>query len=657
MTFANNGLRLWLDGTMRIANWRQGWLPWWDVVRVRFGARERHPLRIEWRREDTEGTLRLKWKTPPRSPYTSLWSEVGDGIDYSFVYGPDLDDVVAGDRTLTGRAPLVPRWALGLWQSRERYKTAQESLDVLAQFRRRAIPMDVIVQDWQYWRPDQWGSHQFDPTRFPDPAGWIREIHDRYHARLMISVWPKFYTTTENFRALKERGFLYPETLKRPTTDWLGHVHTFYDAFNPEARKLFWKQIEEALFAKGVDAWWMDASEPELVGEGTPGALKAAMNPTALGSGARMANAYVLPNSQAMYEGQRAADPDTRVFILTRSAFAGSQRYAAATWSGDVSADWDSLRKQIAAGLNMALSGIPWWTTDTGGFTVPRKWSGPNPRPEDVEEWRELVTRWFQWSTFCPLLRAHGQYPDREMWFFGADEGHRAFKTQLAFDRLRYRMLPYTYSLAAAVTHHDRTIMRPLVMDFRENPDVLEIGDEYLFGPSLLVSPVTAAGVTRRSVYLPRGAGWYDFWTGALQEGGRRIEAPAPYESLPLFVKAGSILTMGPELQYTAEKAADPLTVWVYTGSDAAFDLYEDDGLSYAYEKGAFATLPLRWSEAARTLTIGTRNGSFPGMLASREVRVVFVSRGRAVGHSPTPSPARVLTYRGQPITVEAPRP
>jgi alpha-D-xyloside xylohydrolase len=654
MPFANNGLRLWLDDRPLVDNWRQGWLPWWDEVRLQLGARERHKLKIEWRREEAEGTLRLKWKTPPRTPYTSLWSEVGDGIDYVFVYGPDLDAVVAGYRELTGRAPLMPRWALGLWQSRERYKTARETLDVLAEFRRRRIPIDTIVMDWQYWRPDQWGSHQFDAERFPDPAGWIREIHERYHARLMISVWPKFYTATENFRAMEEKGFLYPETLKRPTKDWLGYVHSFYDAFNPDARKLFWKQMNEALFSKGVDAWWMDATEPELVGEGTPGALKAAMHPTALGSGARMANAFALVNSQAVYEGQRAADPDKRVFILTRSAFAGVQRYASATWSGDVSADWDSLRKQIPAGLNFALSGVPWWTTDVGGFTVRRKWAAPDPRPEHVEEWRELVTRWFQFGTFCPLLRVHGQFPNREMWFFG-DESHRAYKTQLAFDQLRYRMLPYAYSLAADVTRRHATIMRPLVMDFREDPEVLGIGDQFLFGPSLLVNPVTAPGVTRRPVYLPRGASWYDFWTGVHHEGGRRIDASAPYESLPLYVRAGSILPMGPELQHSGEKPADPLTLWVYTGADAAFELYEDDGVSYGDEQGAFATIPLRWEEASGTLSIGVRTGSFQGMVTARELRVVFVSRATAVGHSPLPGAARSVRYDGRPVEIRLP--
>ncbi len=662
MTFANNGVRLWLDGYLLLDTWRQGWLAWWDSFRLVAGRPERLKIRLEWRRDEGEGTLRLKWKTPPQPQGTSLWSEVGDGIDYWFVYGPDLDDVVAGYRRLTGRAPLVPRFALGLWQSRERYRTAKELTDALAEFRRRGIPVDTMVMDWQYWKPDQWGSHQFDPERFPDPAGWIREIHAQ-NAKLMISVWPKFYTTTDNFKALHAKGYLYPETLKRPTTDWLGHVHTFYDAFDPEARKLFWAQMNETLFSKGIDAWWMDATEPELVGEGTPGALKATMNPTALGSGARMANAYVVPSSQAVYEGQRAADPTKRVFILTRSAFAGSQRYAAATWSGDVSSDWESLRKQEPAGLHMSLSGIPWWTTDVGGFAVPREWSRRDPRPEDVEEWRELGTRWFQYSTFAPLLRVHGQFPYREMWFYG-DEGHRAFNTQLAFARLRYRMLPYTYSLAAAVTHRDAALMRPLVMDFRDDPEVRGIGDQFLLGPSLLVCPVTARGATSRSVYLPGrdkddegGAtgGWYDFWTGAHRKGGERFDAPAPYESLPVFVKGGSILPMGPERQHTGESPGGPLTLWVYSGASASFELYEDDGSSYGYEKGEHATVPLAWDEAKGVLTIGARQGTFPGLVAKRELRVVFVSPGRPVPHSATPTVARTVAYDGAAVSVARP--
>ena len=651
-TFANNGVRLTVDGQVLLDSWRQGWLPWWDSFRLDWGAKTRHPIRIEWRKEDGDTTLRLKWKTPPRSAYTSLWSEVGDGIDYSFVYGPRLDDVVAGYRELTGRVPLMPRWALGLWQSRERYKTQQESLDTLGEFRRRGIPVDVIVQDWQYWKEDQWGSQAFDETRFPDPSAWIKEIHERYHARVMVSVWPKFYDTTENFRILKAAGFLYPETLKRPTTDWLNHVHSFYDAFNPKARALFWDMMDKGLFSKGVDAWWMDATEPELVGEGTPGALKAAMHPTALGSGARMANAYVLPASQAVYEGQRKSDPDKRVFLLTRSAFAGSQRYAAAAWSGDVSADWNSLAKQIPAGLNMSLSGVPWWTTDIGGFTVPQKWSGPNPRPADVEEWRELVTRWFQFGTFCALTRVHGQFPNREMWFFG-DESHRAYQTQLAFDRLRYRMLPYNYSLAADVTRRHRTFMRPLVMDFPDDAKVLDIADQYLFGPALLVNPVTKPGATSRRVYLPAGADWYDFWTGARLTGGQSIEAPAPFESLPLYVRAGSILPMGPERQYTHDQPAGPVTLWVYTGADGGFELYDDDGLTYGYEKGAFSTIPLRYDDAAGTLTIGARTGRYPGMPEAQTFRVVFVAKDQPVPHTPSPASAREVRYDGSAVTVK----
>jgi alpha-D-xyloside xylohydrolase len=663
-TFANNGVRVWLDGWLVIDAWRQGWLPWWDQVRLVVPRAERRALRVEWHRDEGEGTLRLKWKTPPRTRHTTLWSEVGDGIDYWFVYGPDLDDVVRGYRRLTGRAPLVPRYALGLWQSRERYRTAAETVEALAEFRKRKIPLDTIVMDWQYWKADQWGSHQFDPERFPDPEGWIREIHDKWKARIMISVWPKFYTATDNFKAMQAKGFLYPETLKRPTTDWLGHVHTFYDAFNPEARKLFWAQMNEALFSKGIDAWWMDASEPELVGEGTAAALKATMNPTALGSGARMANAYVLASSQGVYEGQRATDPDKRVFLLTRSAFAGSQRYAAAAWSGDVSSDWDSLRKQIPAGLNMSLSGIPWWTTDVGGFAVPRKWSRRDPSPQDLEEWRELVTRWFQYSTFAPLLRVHGQFPYREMYFYGADEGHRAFRTQLAFDRLRYRMLPYTYSLAAAVTHGDAALMRPLVMDFRADAEARGTGDQFLLGPSLMACPVTRPGAVSRPVYLPsrdgddeggKGGGWYDFWKGTWRRGGDRFEAEAPYESLPVFVKGGSILPMGPERQHTEDDPGGPLTLWVYTGADARFELYEDDGWSYAYERGEHARVPIEWSEAKGTLTVGAREGRFPGLLAKRELRVVFVTPDRPVPHAAEPAVARTLSYEGDALTVSRP--
>ncbi|MBN2371174.1 MAG: DUF5110 domain-containing protein [Vicinamibacteria bacterium] len=654
VTFANNGLRLWFDGRLEVDTWRQGWLAWTDVARVRLDAGKRYPIRIEWSKNQDEGTLRLKWKTPPaRYPYASIWSEVGDGVDYYFIYGPELDDVVAGYRELTGRAPIMPRWAYGLWQSRERYETARQSLDVMEEFRRRRIPIDNIVQDWRYWREAEWGSHRFDPERFPDPAGWIRDLHERHKARLMISVWPKFYKGISNFEELHKRGFLYPGTIGRGTVDWLGHVHTFYDAFNPEARRLFWEQMNRELFSKGVDAWWMDATEPEMVNEGTAESLKATMHPTAMGSGSRMANAFALVSSQAVYEGQRGVAPDRRVFILTRSAFAGIQRYASATWSGDVSSDWTALAKQVPAGLNFSLSGIPYWTVDIGGFAAPPKWSRPDSKPEDVEEWRELFTRWFQFGTFCPLFRVHGQFPHREMWFFG-DENHRAYRTQLEFDRLRYRMLPYIYSLGSRVTRRHDTIMRALVMDFRDDSNVLDIGDQYMFGPALLVNPVTRKGAESREVYLPKIADWYDFWTGKRLEGGQTINAFAPYEFLPVYVRAGSILPMGPELQHTEEKPADPITLWVYEGADASFELYEDEGVNYNYERDVSATIPLIWDEENRTLTIGARAGSFPGMLEERTFRVVFVSSDQPLGHTAEPKTSHVVRYDGRETVIGA---
>jgi alpha-D-xyloside xylohydrolase len=651
-TYSNAGIKLWIDDRLVVDHWRQGWLPWFDLVRVRLEAGRRHRLRLEWSKDQGVETVRLLWKTPAPSPATSLWSEVGDGIAYDFVYGPELDKVVAGYRRLTGEAPMMPLWAFGLWQSRERYKTAQESLDVLGQFRSRGIPVDNIVQDWQYWREDMWGSHRFDPSRFPDPEGWIREIHDRYKARLMISAWGKYYPGTENFEELRSRGLLYEPPLREGLRDWLGHPYTFYDAFSPVAKRLFWAQLERALFRKGVDAWWMDATEPDIAQPmPTLDRQRTLMHPTALGSGARALNAYSLVNSEAIYEGQRAAAPDQRVFILTRSGFAGQQRYAAATWSGDVTSTWTAFKAQIPAGLGFSVSGLPYWTMDIGGFSVPPRFATANMTPEDAEEWREMNTRWFQFGAFCPIFRAHGQFPFREMWHFGG-ESHPAYQAQLKFDRLRYRLLPYIYSLAGAVTHEAGTIMRPLAMDFGSDLRAREIADQYLFGPALLVSPVTTYKARYRAVYLPKAAGWYDFWSGAFVAGGQEIDAPAPYDAMPLHVRAGSIIPFGPEKQHTGERPADPVTLFIYAGADSAFALYEDDGLTYAYEKGAFARIPLRWHDATRTLTIGKREGAFPGMLAERTFEVVLVSQARPTGFSFSPTAIRSVRYRGDAVEV-----
>jgi alpha-D-xyloside xylohydrolase len=644
--FSNYGIKLWVDDQLVTSYWHQRWQPWKNLARVHFEAGHRYHFKLEWVAESGGQRLQLLWKTPSHDGNTSLWSEVGEGSDYYFCYGPALDAVIADYRHLTGEASLLPRWAYGLWQCRQRYETAQQSLDVLAGYRSRGIPIDNIVQDWFYWKADAWGSHEFDPARFPDPTGWVQAIHEKYHAHVMISVWPKFYPGTENFRALRSRGFLYEAPLGDGIKDWMGYPYTFYDAFNPGARKLFWSQINRELFSKGMDAWWLDASEPELAPD-LP-TERSRMHPTAMGNGARMLNAFPLLNSQAVYEGQRAAAPNQRVFILTRSAFAGQQRYAAAVWSGDISSTWPTMRAQITAGLGFALSGLPYWTMDIGGFSVPQRFSKKNPAPEDVEEWRELNARWFEFGTLAPLLRVHGEFPYREMWEFGG-ETDPAYQAELKFDRLRYRLMPYIYSIAGNVTHEGGTMMRALVMDFRADTNTWNVGDEFMFGPALLVNPVTAYQARSRSVYLPQtDGGWYDFWTGSFAGSGKNIEAPAPYDAIPLYVKAGSIVPTGPQLQYTGEKPADPITVSVYTGADGDFTLYEDDGLSYAYEKGACSRIPIHWNERARTLTIGERSGSFKGMLKTRTFAVVLISKGQPRAYDSAVVPAKTLKYAGQ---------
>jgi alpha-D-xyloside xylohydrolase len=682
-TFSNSGIKLWIDGRLVINHWRQGWLPWKEVAKVRLEGKRRHKLRLEWSKDQNMETVQLLWKPAlvmgpskgpitPRDgtqraelaaphaiassslPSTSLWSEVGDGIDYTFVYGPELDNVVAGYRRITGQAPMIPRWALGLWQSRQRYETSKQSLDAVDGFRARGIPLDNIVQDWFYWKEDSWGSHEFDPIRFPDPEKWVRDIHAR-HAHLMISVWGKFYPGTKNFEAMRSHGFLYERNLSEGLRDWVGeggYPYTFYDAFNPAAAKLFWSQMERALFRKHVDAWWLDAPEPDLLPTPTLDGQRTHMNPTALGSGARMLNAYSLVNSRTVYEGQRAAAPDQRVFILTRSAFAGQQHYGAAVWSGDITSTWTALRSQIPAGLGLSLSGIPYWTMDIGGFSVPPRFAAEHPTPADTDEWRELNVRWFQFGTFVPLLRVHGEAPKREMWELGG-ESSPAYQTQLKFDRVRYRLLPYLYSLAGGVTHEGGTMMRPLVMDFRGDAKAHDVSDEYMFGPSFLVSPVTTYKARSRSVYLPRAAGWYDFWSGASAAGEKAIDVAAPYDSIPVHVRAGSIVPTGPEIMYTGEKPADPIVLWIYAGADGAFTLYEDDGLTYGYEKGASARIPLRWNDATQTLTIGKRQGSFPGMPKQRTFDVVLVSKAKPVGFSFTPKADKTLRYAGTAVDVK----
>ncbi|MFT3782320.1 MAG: glycoside hydrolase family 31 protein [Nibricoccus sp.] len=662
--FYNAGLKIWVDDQLVVDHWRQGWLPWFDQARVHLEKGKRHAVRIDWVVDQNEPQFKLLWKTPSKENAIALWSEVADGLDYTFVYGPSIDRVIAGYRQLTGPAPMLPIWAFGLWQSRERYRTQQESIDIAAKYRELGAPLDVIVQDWFYWRAPEWGSHEFDEKRFPNPVGWIKTLHEKYNTRLLISVWPKFHEGTRNFEEMKSHGFLFQPNLTERIKDWVGYYHTFYDAFNPQARQLFWAQMNRELFQKDVDAWWLDASEPEMRHTASLEDLRRTMTPNALGTGSRVLLAFPLLNARGVYEGQRAAAPNQRVCILTRSGYAGLQHYGAAVWSGDITSTWTALRKQIPAGLSAGLSGLPYWTTDSGGFAVPQRWSkndgsesvAPTASlmtPADAEEWAELNTRWLQFATFCPLMRIHGQFPFREIWQFGGTES-AAFKTQLKFDKLRYRLLPYIYSIAGSIAQDGGTLMRPLVMDFPGDRKAREIGDQFMFGSALLVSPVTQYRVRSRPVYLPSTAGgWYDFWSGRPVQVGQVLGAAAPFETIPVHVRAGSILPLGPEKQFTTEKPADPITLFIYAGADGAFTLYEDDGVSYGYERGEFARIPISWNDATHMLTMGAREGSFPGMLQNRTFEIVLVTPQKPGGVLPTPRAQQTISYSGETLKVQ----
>jgi len=646
--YSNGGIKVWLDGKLVMSHWRQDWLPSNDQIRVHLEAGRKYPIRIE-NDPEQQDTLEFRWKTPAPDANTSLWSQVGDGIDYYFVYGPAIDQVIAGYRLLTGKSTMLPNWAFGLWQSRQRYETAGQSLDVVREFRQRKIPIDNIVQDWRYWPENAWGSHEFDSTRFPDPVAWINALHAQ-HAHLMISVWGKFNPNTSNAKAMLTKGYLYLPNVEEHVTDWLGQPYTYYDAFNPEARKLFWSQIDTPLFAKGIDAWWMDATEPEMFSPPTLEGQRTHMNPTYLGTGSRMLNGYPLENSKGVYTGQREAAPDQRVFILTRSGFAGIQRYSTVTWSGDTTSTWTALAKQIPAGLGASISGLPYWTMDTGGYTMQYRFAHEPMTAADESEWRELNARWFEFSTFTPILRVHGELRAREMWTLG--EGSPAYNAELKFDHLRYALFPYIYSLAGWTSQRDYTMLRPLVMDFPQDRTARELNDEYMFGPALLIAPITRYKQRARTLYLPPAAAWYDYWTGESASSGF-LTAPAPYSLIPVFVRAGSIIPYGPAMQYVAEKSCDPITLYVYAGANGEFTLYEDQGTTFGYEKGAFSQIPIRWNDKTSMLTIGERSGDFDGMLRRRGFHVVLVSKAHPAGFPFTPARFRSVEYTGAAIRLK----
>lgn len=621
-------IKVWVAENLVLDRWRKAWNPAPALLDVPMQKGQKYPVKIEWIPEGSESYLSANWLEPVSADAQNTFSfssEVGKNEEYYFIAGNDMDAVISGYRTLTGKAPIVPKWALGFWQSRERYKTQEEILSTVAEFRKRAIPLDNIVLDWSYWKEAAWGSQEFDETRFPSPDSMIATLHKQYNTHIMISVWPKFYEGIEAYNEFDKKGWLYKRNIADRQRDWIGkgYVSTFYDAFNADARKGFWDLINKKIYSKGIDAWWMDASEPDILSNVSPQKRIEQMTPTALGPAAQYLNAYPLQNAKGIYEGQRSADPDKRVFLLTRSGFAGSQRYAAAIWSGDIGARWHDMKAQIPAGVNFSMSGIPYWTMDIGGFVVESRFEKPNDK--DLEEWREQNTRWYQFGAFVPLFRVHGQFPYREIYNI-APENHPAYQSMLYYNKLRYRLLPYIYSLAGAAYHHNGTFMRGLVMDFPKDTAVLNIGDQYLFGPSLLINPVYTYQQRKRELYLPKGTGWYDLYTGTYVNGGKKITVDAPYERMPVFVREGAIIPFGPALQYTSEKPADTIALYVYTGKDGVFNLYEDEGTNYNYEKGAFSTIPISYKEQTKTLTIGNRNGSFPGMLERRIFRVVWLS-------------------------------
>ncbi len=631
--------------------WRTAWNPNTYKFRQEMVKDEKYPIRIEWLPDGGSSYLGLKVLSPvapEKQGALSLTSEMGDQIDYYFVYGDNIDKVISGYREITGKAPIMPRWAMGYWQSRERYRNQDELTAVVKEYRKRKIPLDNIVLDWSYWPVDSWGSHDFDPKYFPDPKAMVDEVHN-LNAKIMISVWPKFYYTTDHYKEFDKNGWMYRQAVKDSVRDWIGkgYIGSFYDPYSQGARDLFWQQIRDHLYTKGFDAWWMDASEPDILSNASIEYRKQLSTPTALGPSTKYFNTYALMNAMAIYDGQRGVDPDKRVFLLTRSGFLGLQRYSTATWSGDIGTRWEDMKAQISAGLNFSISGIPYWTMDIGGFCVENRYARAKDGSEDMNEWRELNTRWYQFGAFCPLFRSHGQYPLREIYNL-SPETHPAYKSMVYYDKLRYRLMPYIYSLAGMTYFDDFTIMRPLIMDFNGDSEVNSIGDQYMFGPSLLVAPVYKYKARNRDVYMPSSCGWYDFYTGEYIDGGQTIKADAPYDRLPLFVREGSILPVGPSIQYTDEKAADKITLFVYTGKDGEFTLYEDNGSNYDYEKGAYSTIQFRYSESDKELLIGEQKGKFEGMLDTRIFNIVWISKDKPVHFDPEVIPDATIFYTGK---------
>ncbi|HNT93558.1 MAG: glycoside hydrolase family 31 protein [Bacteroidales bacterium] len=592
---------------------------------------------------------------------TSFKSDVGDCIDYYFMYGGSADGVIARMRDLTGQVPMFPLWTFGYWQSRERYKSQDELVGVVSKYRELGVPLDGIIQDWQYWGNNYlWNAMEFLNADFYNPQKMVDDVHGM-NARMIISIWNSFGPETKQYRELEKIGALmdfktWPMSGSDkwpPMLDYPSGVRP-YDPFNPEARDIYWRYLNKGLFSFGIDGWWMDSSEPDHM-DFKPADLD---NKTYLGSFRKVRNAFPLMTVGGIYEHQRAVTSDKRVFILTRSAFAGQQRYASNVWSGDVTASWTALRNQISAGLNFSLSNIPYWNSDIGGFFL----SGFRKKLDDAE-YRELYARWMQFGTFCPMMRSHGTDAPREIYQFGK-KGDRVYDAIEKSIKLRYSLLPYIYSASWEVTANQSTMMRALVMDFPDDTKALDINDQYMFGKSLLVCPVTTSMYSKdieedfsvvgtRELYLPAGTDWYDFWTGERLTGGQKVKKDTPLDIIPIYVRTGSIIPFGPEVQYATEKKWDNLEIRIYEGANGSFTLYEDENDNYNYEKGVCSTIAFSWNNAKKTLTISDRKGSFPGMLTERKFNVMLVAKDKGSGAEKAEKFDKEIIYAGQKITIK----
>lgn len=599
---------------------------------------------------------------------TSFKSDVGDCIDYYFMYGGNADGVVAQMRDLTGQAPMLPLWTYGYFQSKERYKSQEEVVDVVRKYRNLNVPLDGIIQDWQYWGNNYlWNAMEFLNVDFPNPQKFVNDVHD-LNAHLTISIWNSFGPKTKQYRELDSINALmsfstWPQSGSEkwpPLRDYPSGVRV-YDPYNPAARNIYWKHLSY-LHSLGIDGWWLDSSEPDHL-DFKPSDLD---EKTYLGSFRKVRNAFPLMAVGGVYTHQRAVDSSKRVFILTRSAFAGQQRYGANTWSGDVFSSWNALRNQISAGLNFSLTAIPYWNADIGGFFL-----NNFPKKLDDPEYRELYVRWLEFGTFTPMMRSHGTDAPREIYQFGK-KGDRDFDAIDKYINLRYRLLPYIYSTSWDVTHNQSSMMRALVMDFPKDKNALDINDEYMFGKSLLINPVTEpmyikktgegknavatedfSTIKMKELYLPAGTDWYGFWTGERISGGKKIKKETPFDIIPLYVKAGSILPFGPQVQYAEEKKWDNLEIRIYPGANGSFVLYEDENDNYNYEKGAYSTITFNWDDKKKTLTIGDGNGSFPGMLTERKFNVLIVGMNKGVGENIMNQPDKVIAYTGKKVVVK----